>query len=50
VDGNDEQNSLDFENVRGKFESNSFVLAVLEHIRKKSELGNKMLEQLKSVR
>jgi hypothetical protein len=49
ADGDDEQNSLDFENVRGKFESNSFVLAVLEHIRKKSELGNSILNKLKNV-
>ena len=49
VDGNDEQNSLDFENVRGKFESNSFVLAVLEHIRKKSDLGDSMLAQVRSL-
>lgn len=49
VDGNDEQSSLDFENVRGKFESNSFVLAVLEHIRKKSDLGDSMLAQVRSL-
>jgi hypothetical protein len=49
ADGNDEQTNRDFENVRGKFESNSFVLAVLEHIRKKSALGDEMLQQVKSV-
>ena len=49
ADGNDEQTNLDFENVRGRFESNSFVLAVLEHIRKKSELGDSMLEQLRAL-
>lgn len=47
ADGNDEQTNRDFENVRGKFESNSFVLAVLEHIRKKSQLGDDMLAKLK---
>ena len=49
ADGNDEQSIRDFENVRGKFESNSFVLAVLEHIRKKSELGDSMLARVKSI-
>lgn len=49
VDGDDRQNSLDFENVRGKFESNSFVLAVLEHIRKKSALGEQMLAQVRMI-
>ena len=49
ADGNDEQSIRDFENVRGKFESNSFVLAVLEHIRKKSQLGDDMLARLNSI-
>ncbi len=30
----------DFEQVRGDFESNSFVVAVTDHIRKKSALGD----------
>ena len=50
ADGNDEQTNLDFENVRGKFESNSFVLAVLEHIRTKSQLGDNMLAQLRQIK
>ena len=49
ADVNDEQTNRDFENVRGKFESNSFVLAVLEHIRKKSELGDDMLDRLRKL-
>lgn len=50
ADGNDEQISQDFENVRGKFESNSFVLTVLEHIRKKTELGDSMLAKLNACK
>ena len=50
VDGDDEQNSLDFENVRGRFESNSFVLAVIEHIKKKTALGNSMLKRLEDLK
>ncbi len=49
VDGDDVENSLDFENVRGRFESNSFVLAVIEHIKKKTALGNSMLERLEGL-
>lgn len=49
VDGDDEQNWLDFENVRGRFESNSFVLAVIEHINKKTALGESMLSQLRQL-
>ena len=39
----------DFEEVRGNFESNSFVKAVLEHIARKTELGNKMLKILDTI-
>lgn len=42
VDGDESQQQADFESVRGSFDSNTFVKAVLEHIRKKSELGDKM--------
>ena len=50
VDGDRNQAQADFEEVRGSFESNSFVKAVLEHIEKKSNLGNKVLEKLNDVR
>ena len=46
VDGDREQAEADFEEVRGSFESNSFVKAVLEHIERKTALGEKMLEKL----
>ncbi|MBQ7631617.1 MAG: DUF4954 family protein [Paludibacteraceae bacterium] len=46
VDGDRKQAEADFEEVRGSFESNSFVKAVLEHIEKKTELGNTILRQL----
>ena len=42
VDGDASQQQADFESVRGSFDSNTFVNAVLEHIRKKSALGDKM--------
>ena len=50
VDGDREQAEADFEEVRGNFESNSFVKAVLEHIEKKTQLGEKMLAQLSQVK
>jgi len=46
VDGDREQAEADFEEVRGNFESNSFVKAVLEHIETKSKLGDKILGRL----
>ena len=50
VDGDASQQRADFESVRGSFESNTFVMAVLEHIRTKSALGDKirnLLDHLK---
>ena len=49
ADGDREQAEADFEEVRGSFESNSFVKAVLEHIEKKTQLGDKVLTQLRKV-
>lgn len=50
VDGDASQQRADFESVRGSFESNSFVKAVLEHIRKKSELGDKIRAILDTIK
>ena len=50
VDGDSQQAEADFEEVRGSFESNSFVKAVLEHIQTKTELGNKILASLENVK
>jgi hypothetical protein len=49
VDGDREQAEADFEEVRGNFESNSFVKAVLEHIKTKSELGDRVLTKLARI-
>lgn len=46
VDGDTQQAAADFEEVRGNFETNSFVKAVLEHIEKKSALGERMQTKL----
>ena len=47
ADGSREEKELDFEQVRGDFESNSFVQAVLEHIRVKRALGDELLARLR---
>ena len=44
--GDRKQAEEDFEEVRGSFESNSFVQAVLKHIERKTALGDKILAQL----
>ena len=46
AEGDKEQKETDFEQVRGDFESNTFVNSVLEHIRKKTELGNMAMASL----
>lgn len=49
VDGDRTQQKADFESVRGSFESNSFVLAVLEHIDRKTGLGEKVINRLNTL-
>ena len=41
ADGDKAQKETDFEQVRGDFESNPFVRSVLDHIKSKSELGQR---------
>ncbi|MBR6018109.1 MAG: DUF4954 family protein [Paludibacteraceae bacterium] len=49
ADGDSRQRQADFEHVRGSFENNSFVRAVLEHIDRKTALGNAMREKLSKI-
>ena len=46
ADGSREEQELDFEQVRGFFESNPFVTAVLQHIEVKTALGNELIERI----
>ncbi len=46
ADGNRDDQKLDFEQVRGAFEKNAFVEAVLMHIDEKSKLGEEMTKKL----
>ena len=48
ADGTREEKEQDFEHVRGDFEGNPFVRAVLEHIEKKSALGDELIGRLES--
>ena len=48
ADGDEQQRNVDFEQVRGSvFESDPFVVSVLDHIRVKSELADRALALLK---
>jgi Domain of unknown function (DUF4954)/Domain of unknown function (DUF6819) len=49
IDDGEEVRKLDFEQVRGEFESNSVVAAIREHIRIKSALGDELTERMKRV-
>ena len=47
ADGTVREKEADFEQVRGVFESNSFVTAVLDHIRAKTALGDGLIARLR---
>lgn len=49
IDGGEEIKKLDFEQVRGDFDSNSVVAAIQEHIRQKSSLGDKLIERMRQI-
>lgn len=50
IDGDEEIKKLDFEQVRGDFESNSVVEAIQDHIKKKTSLGDELIARLKKVK
>ena len=47
ADGNNDEQRLDFEQVRGVFEQNTFVSSILQHIEEKTQLGNDIIEEMK---
>ena len=49
IDGGDEVKKLDFEQVRGEFESNSVVAAIQEHIKQKTALGDELINRMRNV-
>ena len=49
MDGNKTTQKLDFEKVRGSFESNDFVNEIVNHIQRKTLLGEKMIEKLTTI-
>lgn len=50
IDGGEEEKQLDFEQVRGAFESNTVVNAIRNHIKQKSALGDELIERMKRIR
>jgi hypothetical protein len=49
IDGGDEVKKLDFEQVRGEFESNPVVSAIQDHIKKKTALGDELIERMRKI-
>ncbi|MBR1940531.1 MAG: DUF4954 family protein [Bacteroidaceae bacterium] len=49
ADGTKIEKEQDFEQVRGDFDTNPFVTAVLEHIKTKDALGSELIERLKPL-
>lgn len=49
ADGSRQEREQDFEQVRGAFESNPFVTAVLQHIEVKTALGNELIERISGI-
>jgi carbonic anhydrase/acetyltransferase-like protein (isoleucine patch superfamily) len=50
IDGDEEIKKMDFERVRGDFDSNSVVSAIQEHIRIKSALGDELISRMNKIR
>ena len=50
ADGDADTRSLDFAEVRGcQFESNPFVMETLDHIRRKTALGDELISRLRNI-
>ncbi len=49
VDGDLKERELDFASVRGDFESNPTVVEIVNHIERKTNLGNSIIEELKKI-
>jgi hypothetical protein len=49
IDGGEEIKKRDFELVRGEFESNSVVASIKDHIKKKTALGDELIERLEKI-
>jgi hypothetical protein len=50
IDGGEEIKKLDFEQVRGDFNSNSVVAAIQDHMRQKSALGDEIIKRMNMIK
>jgi hypothetical protein len=49
IDGSEAEKKMDFEQVRGVFESNSVVSAIRDHIKVKSALGDELIDRIRRI-
>ena len=49
IDGGNDVKKLDFINVRGDFQTNSFVMSITEHTKVKSAEGDKLIKRLEGI-
>jgi hypothetical protein len=50
IDGGEDIKRLDFEQVRGDFESNSVVASIQDHIREKTTLGDELIMRVSRIK
>lgn len=50
IDGGEKIKKLDFEQVRGDFESNGIVYAIQEHIIQKTVLGDELIQRVRMIK
>jgi carbonic anhydrase/acetyltransferase-like protein (isoleucine patch superfamily) len=50
IDGGEDIKRLDFEQVRGAFESNGVVAAIQDHIERKSALGDELISRMSRIK
>jgi hypothetical protein len=50
LDGDGQSKEVDFEQVRGNFEGNSFVREIEEHIMRKSKMGDDLIGRMEGLR
>jgi carbonic anhydrase/acetyltransferase-like protein (isoleucine patch superfamily) len=50
VDGSASEKRLDFEGVRGDFETNAFVAEIQNHILQKEALGNELIKRIETIK
>ena len=49
VDGSEKDKQIDFEQVRGDYQTNRLVIKIHDHIKTKTALGDELIERMKKI-